>query len=312
MIKAFIKKKISPSVLDYAIVNRQRLILNFQNFVTNPPIIIYTMGKVASQTLQRSLKIANLHNPIYRVQYLSQDGIKTSENYYLSLNSSRVPRFIKIGKILRKKIEKDRDQVHWKIITLVREQISREISHFFQDAEFSHSYFNDNGKIITHRAIKILQDKFLNYDESTDHASTWFNKELRSVFGIDVYAYPFNHQKGFTIIRNKNVDVLILRAEDLDHTFNNAIPKFLDLDNPVRISKRNIGWKKSYSQEYRYVLQNIYIPKEICVNINNSRYAKHFYSEDMRNEFIHRWCGEQRKHTKKIIQLSPENPACGI
>ena len=113
--------------------------------------------------------------------------------------------------------------------------------------------------------------------------------ELRSVFNIDVFAYRFDHHEGFIIIRDKNVEVLILRLEDLANSFNSAISEFLNPDKPIQMSQANVGKDKRYSGEYRYVLENITIPKSVCTKIYSSRYAKHFYSESMRNELIQKW-----------------------
>ena len=89
---------------------------------------------------------------------------------------------IKFGKILLKKIEKNKEKVHWRIITLVREPISRGISDLFQDVErFFPDLIDGNGKVEKSRAIELLQERFRNYDESTDYVCAWFDRVKKCI-----------------------------------------------------------------------------------------------------------------------------------
>jgi hypothetical protein len=289
MIKAFIKRLVPTPIkrlIPYSIIENFGIAL--QNFNFNPPIIVYQMGKVGSKTIYMSLKNAHLPNPIYHVHFLSHDGIRNAEEYILS-KKSVVPSHIRRGKILRKKIDKTKD-AQWKIITLVREPVIRDISSLFENLELLYpDLIDENGDMKKSDAIEFLQKRLMNYDESTSYTCKWFDREIKSVFSIDVYAYPFNHHDGFTIIHDKGVEVLVLRLEDLDKSFNNALIKFLDLESPIKMLKSNVGENKKYAVAYRHVLENITLPKSVCAKIYSSKYARHFYSENMRNQFIQKW-----------------------
>lgn len=249
------------------------------------------MGKVGSKTVHRSLQNADLPNPIYHIHTLSHDGIKRYQEYRRSLGEP-VDGSVKFKEMFLKKIDKNKAKVHWRIITLVREPISRAISGLFQDVEQHYPVLIDeNGRVKKSHAIELLQEKFGSFDESTDYVCTWFDRELKSVFDIDVFAYPFDHHDGFTIIRDNNIEVLILRLEDLSRSFNNAIAEFLDLEKPIQILEANVGKDKWYSEEYGYVLENLTVPKSVCTRIYSSKYAKQFYCESMRNELIQKWSG---------------------
>jgi len=277
-----LRKLLSPALVE-------SLKINWKNFRDTPPIVIYQMGKVGSTTVCESLKNADLPNPVYHVHFLSHDGIKNAEEYFLGLQKGISPPHIKRSKMLRKKIDKKKG-VQWKIITLVREPIGREISDFFQVVDrYYPDLIDENGDVNKSSAIEFLQERLANYDESTNYTSTWFDKELKQAFNIDVYAYPFNHEDSFTIIRKENINVLILRLEDLHSSFNNALSQFLDLEAPVRMVTSNVGRDKSYSEAYRYVLKNIAVPESVCAKIYSSKYTKHFYDENSINEFIHKW-----------------------
>jgi hypothetical protein len=260
---------------------------------SSSPIIIYQMGKVGSTTVYKSLKNANLYSPIYHVHFLSWEGIKNAEDYFLSLQNPIVPAHIERSKRLREEIDRAKD-TRWRVITLVREPIGRQISDFFQNAE---SYYPDlideNGNVKIHSAIECLRNAFVNFDEKADYACTWFDKELNRVFHVNVYDYPFNYHDGFLIIREQNIDCLVLRMEDLDRSFNDAISEFLGIRNTINMLKSNVSEEKKHSDAYRYVFDNITIPKSVCMRIYSSEYARHFYTESMRRDLIRRWSIEE-------------------
>ena len=262
------------------------------NFGANPPIIIYSMHRVGSTTVYKSLKNADMPNPIYKVHFLSDDGIKKAEELLIGLKNPQVPDHIELSKKLRKEMDRTKD-VQRKIITLAREPISREVSFFFHRVSRFHPELVDgNGQIKKDRAIKSLQMKFMFFNESTNDTCSWFDYEFKRMFNIDVCAYPFDRRKGFTIISNKNVKVLILRLEDLNHRFNNALTEFLGLSFPIRVLKSNTREDMRRGVVYRKVLEEITFPKSICSRIYSSKYATHFYSENERDQFIQRWSRE--------------------
>ena len=285
MIRTLAKRLIPSSVLDTVRINTQ-------SFVANPPILVYQMGKVGSRTVFRSLRNAAQNRPIYHVHFLSHEGIRRAEEYGLGLRDPVVPAHIGRSKILSKKIDRVKSKVCWQIVTLVRDPIGWEISNFFHNATSHYPDLVDrDGRVKTVAATKLLCARLADYNEHESYPCTWFDQELRRVFDTDVYAHPFDHQAGFTIIRERNVEILILRVEDLDHTLSRAATEFLGLNGPIRITKANMARTKKYVDEYRYVLKNIAVPESACLRIYSSRYASHFYTAAMRDEFTRRWTG---------------------
>jgi len=280
--KAFAKRLYPRLVVD--IVK-----LNAQNFDANPPVLVYQMGKVGSTTICRSLRQANVQHPIYHVHFLSQDGIKSAEAYARSLNNSHVPYHLRFSKALSKKIAQA--QAQWKIITLVREPIGWEVSNFFQNVARYYPDLIERGQVNQQAALARLTKTIADYDESSSYVSTWFDRELKVVFGVDVYAHPFDRQRGFSIIREANVSVLILRLEDLNHNFSQAVTTFLELDKPIEMFRSNVAQEKGHAQENQFVLENLRIPEAVCARIYASRYVRHFYGADMQAAFTQRWTG---------------------
>lgn len=259
----------------------------------NLTVIIYQMGKVGSTTIQTSLEKANLTLPIYKVHFLSDEGMQHAVEFHqktLKIPWENTPH-IETSQFLREKIRTDA-AMQWKIITVVREPVIREISEFFQ---YVHSMYpellDENGNIEKRRAIKILQTKFTFYNPQKNYTCRWFDMELGGMFGIDVYAHPFDTQAGFAIINQGNIDVLILRLEDLNRNFSQALAQFLNLPKPVEIIKSNVRSDQKRGDTYEELLQEFTIQKAICHKVYASNYARHFYSEAEIAQFIQRWSG---------------------
>jgi hypothetical protein len=201
------------------------------------------------------------------------------------------PAHLKASKRLLDKIERS-PGLEVKVITLVREPIARDISDFFQNIRRHPRLVDTGGEICRLAAMEHLLQRFRAFDESTDYACNWFDRELKQVFGVDVYAHPFSYKEGYTILTEGNVSVLLLRLEDLDRCFSQAIGAFLGLERALSPAQSNLRARAEHAEAYRYVLDNIAVPRPVCVRIYSSRHAKHFYSKDARDKLISRWSRE--------------------
>ncbi len=269
----------------------ESLRIRWKNFSTIPPILVYQMGKVGSHAVYSALQQANIPYPLFHVHFLSDTGLKLTENY-LRKRSLPVPPHLSIGKALRKRIISD-ENIRWKIITLVREPIGRDVSDFFENVECYPSYLIDkDGAIKKDELVHYLHNKFVEFDESLSYVCTWFDREIKSVFNIDVYAHPFDVEAGFTIIRHQNIEVLILRLEDLSRNFDDAINTFLRPENPILLSQSNATSEKKHSATYRYVREHLVLPKSTCARVYSSRYVTHFYPQSMKDTFSRKWSKE--------------------
>jgi len=81
---AFLRKNLIPASFV------ESLKIRFRNFNTNPPILIYQMGKVGSTTILKSLKNAQIQNPVYHIHFLSSDGIRNAERYFKTLKGKHI------------------------------------------------------------------------------------------------------------------------------------------------------------------------------------------------------------------------------
>ena len=260
-------------------------------------VVIYQMGKVGSSTIISSLNKLNIPNiQIHSLDNPYDTWFPTKTKGWNPFSIQYVPSYSfswKIKRILRNKIIKtilndrlkSKNNKKIKIITLVREPISREISRFFQNLHvlIYHSiYIMRNDNTIHNDLIKLFE--IYNNKRST---ITYFDIEFRKFLKIDIYDFPFDKNKGYGIIQKKNLEILILKLEKLNE-LQEIIGKFLELKTFELISS-NQAKTKWYGPLYKEFIKN-YVPNEDYLNlVYESKYMKHFYSEEEIKKFKNRW-----------------------
>lgn len=274
----------------------QSLKLGAENFEKNPPILIYTAPKTGSSTVSHSIETIGLPNSIYKIHVLSDRGIEQNVQWELSKNpSGKVTDLIILTQLLRKKIDKSRHlNVKWRIVTLTREPISRIVSSLFQGlVKGRHpNLLNSDGQLIIEDALRYLQGNFEDFIRlSEDESCWWFDTELKTMFGVDACAHPFDFEKGYITVRQGNIAVLIMRLEDVGSCLNKAITNFLNVDH-METALANITKNKKFADDYGTVQKEIKMPKALCEKIYDSKYARQFYA-DKRAELVEKWSGEK-------------------
>lgn len=274
----------------------------------HPPIVIYQMSKVGSKSIYYSLKEHPIPNMLFHVHQLNIDAInrwrKIIDERINQIRSQKVSDGVKISRIvynknlrgklnndikLREKFNKYKTAFDWKIITLVREPIARMLSDFYFGIQSRYPEATDyKGNIILKKSMDIFKKNLRRFDESKDMTSKWFDNEFKEVIGIDVYDYPFDHEKGYTIIKAGNIEVLIIKLEELDKCFISAMSDFLGIQN-ARMTRKNTGNEKNYSHIYKKALKSILIDNSICQRIYSAKFVRHFYSQEEIGNFAKKW-----------------------
>ena len=267
---------------------RSRLAL--QDFNKTPPILIYQMGKVGSAAIYQSLKKSGVVNPVHHVHFLSYNNLDDVERFLKSAGTKNDILSIRYWRAIRRKVERANSTVY--LISLVRDPIAREISNIFQNIHFHKELMTDTGGVDIEKALGYLNDYFANFDEKTDFACTWFDKEVLDAFKIDVYATPFDHARGYSIIENGQTKLLLFRMEDLARVFTEAMQEFMGISIPI--VRANEAASKEYYDAYKAVTKRIVLPRAVCEKIYSSRHARHFYSDELRSEFISKWTSANR------------------
>ncbi len=179
-----------------------------------------------------------------------------------------------------------------KCITLVREPIARQISLFFQAL----SSTPESSIRLFQRSIADMgfQNALRKHMLSKlDHLETWFENEFLPVTGIDVFRHPFDVEKGYTIIRENGIEVLLMTTEHLS-SLEGVIGEFIG-NSDFKLPKENVGAEKDYAKLYQETLDTVEIPREFYDQYyKDSPLMKHFYSEADIERFAARW----RSHVK--------------
>ena len=157
----------------YVLFNRKEYLL-----LNNNIFIAYTMGKVGSITIEKAISQKVFYNKVFHVHFLSQPGLKAHKEFNKTDSGYKLA--------ARFEAEwKNNKHKRLKVITLVREPVSRDISDLFEN------YYR---YIPEQKETGIILDKMLDQFKKFDHpyALEWFDKELKTYLGVDIYAYDFN------------------------------------------------------------------------------------------------------------------------
>ena len=276
--KLNVRRSYSNPILTIANADRSNLPL---------PVVICQMGKVGSTSLMKSLNKHSILNQ--QIHFLSPSSIEKTEAYYRNINPSGIPDHLRRSREIYQMIAETSPGNKWKIISLVRDPIARAISSVFQNMSDLFPGIENCESVFALDQIEThLLHQIEEFDESSDFACTWFDKELKAVFGFDIFQHPFNKDRGYDIFETEKADFLIIRTENLTRSCPTALKEFLNIES-FELSNNNVGGKKPYRKLYKQLLNNITIPADTLNRIYGSRFVRHFYKNSEIENFKKRW-----------------------
>ncbi|PLX48509.1 MAG: hypothetical protein C0613_10835 [Desulfobulbaceae bacterium] len=260
-----------------------------------PVVLIYQYGRVASTSLYTSLLAANLEFPVYHVHTLSQ--YRANQGIYKAKeHGRRVARYLVLGKIVGEKIISLRDSPPpqpWKIVTVFRDPVSVMISlHFMNVSRYFAGSLKKNGELDKHKAIEHFLEILEKDDPSGWALSNWFDDVFYNELGVDVYKHKFDKDRGYTIINDSIFDILLLRFENLETGFNEGVAKLFNVDKQrVKLLHSHLHKDDKYADLQNYVKNNLKLSKSSCDKIYATKFAKHFYSDELISKLTKKWSG---------------------
>lgn len=247
-----------------------------EDFEQNDIILVHQMGKVGSTSVVSSLDALDLGRPIYKTHYLNPETVQRLWAEKVSYSGRPIKPHYLANRYLGELIaEQGTAGKNWKVISLVREPVSGNISRMFQSINDYFPNFRkgwENGSIDVQDLIDAFFDDFPHHDWCLN----WFDLEMQPVFGIDVYAFPFPMEKGYQVIEEDGVDLLLLKLEDLNNCAASAFKEFLHIDD-FELSGDNVANAKSYQEAYRQFKKTIVFPTDYLDRLLDSKYTRHFY-----------------------------------
>lgn len=258
-----------------------------------PPILVYQMGKVGSTTVCRSLEAVNLGHRVLHVHFLSNELPEKRRRYIRSIKYPPAVHY-DVSQAIRKQLSGGHAR-DLKIISLVRDPIARLVSSLYEVPELMGADVKTyTGMIDPSSATEYLERRIAD-PGGLDYEYTWFDREMKTVFGIDVFAHPFPREKGWTTISSDNVDLLLLRLEDLSSVGPQAIAEFLGLRDPLEMVAGRVRSDSVSGASYARVIQTLSLSRPLTEQVYGSRIVRHFYSDDLINKFLDRWSSTEVK-----------------
>ncbi|GGF26143.1 hypothetical protein GCM10010954_26410 [Halobacillus andaensis] len=178
-----------------------------------------------------------------------------------------------------------------KIISIVREPVSRNLSMYFQAFHVPLMDINSStdNRQESNTNLQAFRNDFFN-KFNHHYGVNWFDDEFKKTWGIDIYEYPFHKEEGYTVIEKGNVEVLLLKMEKLNDS-EEVIRDFLEMEE-FTLKNENMGDKKWYQSVYREFKQNIEPSEEYLDDLYRSKYMDHFYTKEETEAFMAKYRNE--------------------
>lgn len=256
----------------------------------NKQVLIYQMGKVGSSSILASLQQQPAIHPMH-IHYIYPDNVRWRQQIR---QANHVPQraVMHRGLPIYRQLVQAKKPV--KVITPVREPISRNISFFFQVFEL----YVGVDYTQSHHSIAELCALFLDKNEHA-LAIDWFDIEFQKALDVDVYQYEFPRERGFLRIQQDNLDILLLKAELDDAKKEIALADFLEKPD-FKLAQANISQDKAYAETYAAFKKQLTLPESYLASMLDSRYTQHFYTSAERDFVRDKWL--RRLHETALVE----------
>ncbi|HEY1922698.1 MAG TPA: putative capsular polysaccharide synthesis family protein, partial [Tepidisphaeraceae bacterium] len=198
-----------------------------RNHISRDPVLMYQMPKVGSTSLLYSVQFAYLKAGLPQV---ALHHVHTLTNLDLheqiatkSDNPAEQLALVREYKKIRHDIE-SQSEGHWTAISMIRDPVARQISDYFHNID---SHIPDWRKRWREQSLSV-DEVLRNFLTLPDHTPNWFEAEVQSVLGIDVYASAFPHEAGYIVCSgHPKVKLMVMRLEDMNRVAGQAIEQLL-------------------------------------------------------------------------------------
>jgi hypothetical protein len=237
------------------------------------PVVVFAMAKTGTTGVAAGLRDAGIA-PVFQVHDLDPAFLDEEERQYHW--SGRPWRIWDARSALARP---PTPEGPWRVVCLVRDPIAQSVSAFFQPG-VRHGYLTDTADV-----GPLLR----RFGDRLDRLPLgWFESHLEPTLGIDVYASPFDPEKGYGIIKSPSVELLLLRCEGLA-VAPSALAELLHREQPIAVPRRNVGSDKDYGRAYDAFVSALRPSPETLDRTYSSRIVTHFYTPDEIAQFREFW-----------------------
>ncbi|MDY8138864.1 putative capsular polysaccharide synthesis family protein [Aquimarina sp. 2201CG5-10] len=262
---------------------KDRLVLAYKEYqlkrIKNvEPILVFTMAKVGSSSVYSSLKRCT-NIPTFHIHSLDEE--EANRNIKLCFDhgvypGSRTPVFL----INKEVIEKNKP---YKIISLFRNPIERNISAFFEAFQYhtGSSIRNYTGSILD--LEKIYHKRLLHF-----YPIEWYDKQFKDGTGINVFDLPFDKEKGYLITKYKDTELLLINSSLNDKIKETTIRDFCRVEH-FELKNINVTEKSNVSLLYTEFKNKIRFSEEYLSCLLDTKYMNHFFPEKEKERLFNKW-----------------------
>lgn len=193
-----------------------------------------------------------------------------------------------------------------KVITATRDIISQNLSLLFQTMDQCYfdceEYWKDGGDLTAlfskyvkdfsewEAGTRTSEDGFWAYKKNFPYISsmqTFLQKEFRDFFGINLYETVFDKERGYSIVKQGNIEVFIYQIEQLNAIYPDLF-HFLNISGQELIMG-NTAIEKWYFPYYKKAFSKVEISREYFEMCYGSEYLHHFYNDGDIKKFREKW-----------------------
>ncbi|SER03598.1 putative capsular polysaccharide synthesis family protein [Thalassovita taeanensis] len=235
--------------------------------------VLYTMGKVASTSLTRGIETTGMK--CHQIHNLNDKTLIALAKR--STDRNQMPYLFVTQAMANKKdyLEHPEDYL---FISLVRDPLERNLSAFFETFQFLHGVTPSAGD------AQALFDRFVS-EYNHNLPLNWFDNEVKTFLGLDVYQSTFpKDQKQVYFPEHR---FLLFRLDCPDETKQEVLTEMLG--EKILIERENDGSRKDYAEAYRKVKSMATFPKAFLDKMYESRFARHFWSDEERKKMRAKW-----------------------
>lgn len=250
-------------------------------------ILVHQMGRAASMTVTNTIKSLSLKQPVYHTHWLNTRSVKERVERINSWKKNGAgPLNVRVAELLSPEINKHLNEREWKIISIVREPVARNVSAFFLDIE---RFFTDFFERYQNNEISLqdMTDVFIN-EFPHDMPLDWFDVEIKAPFNIDVFEKKYDDQKGYMLIEHDNVSLLVIKLEKLNTCFKTAFLEFFGKEPESLVNTHVTNEDKSFGM-YKEFLRDVVLPDNYLDRMYDCDYVRHFFSEAEVQTFRKTW-----------------------
>lgn len=278
MIKPFLKYHIKDR---WMLMQQRRQLKN----LTQDPVLVFTMAKVGSLSIYQSIRKYSTI-PSFHIHSLDEDEVRAGDQ--LCFDHGIYPDSRSPVSLINKTVITP--QKPYKIISIFRNPLERNISAFFDAFEFH------VGMLPSKYKGSIEELKTLFYEKlNHTYAINWYENHFLKGTGVNVYDRPFDTEKQYTVYTHGSIEILLMDSRLVDTEKEKIVQEFCGIPD-FKLTNLNVTDQMKHASLYAAFKNELRFDSEYLDQQLNSRFFSHFFTKEDKDVLHEKW----------LIPLTPE------